>query len=217
MVGQLLGVECRAAQSDPLQQVLARADTMLCTQEGLHQLAGPGSCLYQALLQEGRKEQQQQQQQPQEGVRSGLLATIMGPVSTRQLLWEVLGALKPSACQWYEAAAAQHMQQQHESGNFGAVGSAEASAASVPACPSAALWTTLTRSLASNLLLVPPSLRDMLGNDWAAGAGRLGAVGDAGGNSNTSGSSGSSGDGSAAATAARMLVVQYAQVSPAGL
>jgi hypothetical protein len=108
--------------------------------------------------------------------------------TTRQLLWEVLKQLKPAACHWYEAGAGHHQQQQ---------GGASAAPASVPECTSPALWSTLTRSLASDLLLVPPSIRDLVGNGWAAGAGRLG------------GDSGSS----VAGVAARMLAVQYARAA----
>jgi hypothetical protein len=111
--------------------------------------------------------------------------------TTRQLLWEVLKQLKPAACHWYEAGAAHHHLQQ---------GGASAAPASVPECTSPALWSTLTRSLASDLLLVPPSIRDLVGNGWAAGAGRLGA----GGGGSSSGVAG---------VAARMLAVQYARAA----
>jgi hypothetical protein len=118
--------------------------------------------------------------------------------------------LKPAACQWYETAAVHHQkqQQQQQQQQQGGkpqkgVGAPAAAPASVPECTSPALWSTLTRSLASDLLLVPPSIRDLVGNGWAAGAGRLGGGGD--------GSSGASSSGSS--VAARMLAVQYARAA----
>jgi hypothetical protein len=88
-------------------------------------------------------------------------------VSTRQLLWEMLKQLKLAACHWYEAGAAHHQLQQ---------GGAGAAPASVPECTSPALWSTLTRSLASDLLLVPPSIRDMHAI-WCGTAGQQGQAG----------------------------------------
>jgi hypothetical protein len=119
-------------------------------------------------------------------------------VSTRQLLWEVLGQVKPSACQWYEAATRHHHQQLLQQPEDLAPDQEPAAATSV----SPALWSTLTHSLASDLLLVPPSIRDMIGNGWAAGAGRLGPIG-----------TGLDSSGSGSATAARMLAVQYARAA----
>jgi hypothetical protein len=122
-------------------------------------------------------------------------------MSTRQLLWEVVKQLKPAACHWYEAGAGHHQQQLrqklHSIAQMDAPVSRSSDTASVPECTSPALWSTLTRSLASDLLLVPPSIRDLVGNGWAAGAGRLG------------GDSGSS----VAGVAARMLAVQYARAA----
>jgi len=130
--------------------------------------------------------------------------------STRQLLWEVLQQLKPAACQWYEHGA-QHYQQQQpgKSGNSKtasptAVSTASSTAAaSVPECCSVELWSTLCHSIAADLLLVPPSIQDMVGNGWAAGAGRLGDMGADIITTTTSSSS----------VAARMLVVQYARAA----
>jgi hypothetical protein len=119
-------------------------------------------------------------------------------VSTRQLLWEVLQQLKPAACHWYEAGAAHHQLQQ---------GGAADAPASVPECTSPALWSTLTRSLASGLLLVPPGIRDLVEDSWAAGAGRLGACSD------RCSSPGLQCSSSVAGLAARMLVVQYARAA----
>jgi hypothetical protein len=119
--------------------------------------------------------------------------------SIRSLLWQVMGQVKPASCQWYQHAAQHHQQQQQQRvGEGAAAASAGGVSVSVPESTSAALWSALTRSLASDLLLVPPSIRDMMGNDWAAGVGRLGA--DAGSSSSNS-------------TAARMLAVQYARAA----
>jgi hypothetical protein len=147
----------------------------------------------------GRVQQQQQQTQQAEGVH--------GSTSTRQLLWEVMQQLKPAACQWYETAAVHHQkqQQQQQGKPQKGIGAAAAAPAAVPECTSPALWSTLTRSLASDLLLVPPSIRDLVGNGWAAGAGRLGAGGD--------GISSASSTSSSSSVAARMLAVQYARAA----
>jgi hypothetical protein len=124
---------------------------------------------------------------------------------TRQLLWNVMQQLKPAACHWYETGAAHHQiqqqkqqstkqQQQAQQPGKGA-SSDSAVTAAVPKCSSQVLWRAITCSLASDLLLVPPSIRDLVGNGWAAGAGRLGAGRDAG------------------SVAARMLLVQYARAA----
>jgi hypothetical protein len=116
-------------------------------------------------------------------------------VDIRGLLWTLLCQVKPGACPWYQLAA----QQQQQAGKGGTAGAP----ASVPASTGRRLWSTLTASLAADLLLVPPSIRDMVGNNWAAGAGRLAAPG----TDSTSSSSSNSG------TAARMLAVQYARAA----
>jgi len=135
--------------------------------------------------------------------------------TTRQLLWEVLQQMKPAACQWYEHGA-QHYQQQQQhapaerptaassSTAPSSAADAKSAAASVPECCSVELWSSLAHSIASDVLLVPPGIRDMVGNGWAAGAGRLGDMGaDIASSSSSSSSS----------AAARMLVVQYARAA----
>jgi hypothetical protein len=133
--------------------------------------------------------------------------------AVRLLLWEVLSTAKPSACHWYKTAAAYHehlQRKQSKGGKQGgssaaaAAASAEATGAHVPESASAGLWSTLTSSLASDLLLVPPSIRDLVGNGWAAGAGRL--QGPEEGYTSSSSSSASP-----AGVGARMLLVQYAR------
>ena len=128
---------------------------------------------------------------------------------TRQLLWEVMQQLKPAACHWYETGAAHHhtqqqkqqsdkqQQQQEEAQQPGSPGEGASSepAVAVPKCSSQVLWRAITCSLASDLLLVPPSIRDLMGNGWAAGAGRLGAGRDV------------------SSVGARMLLVQYARAA----
>jgi hypothetical protein len=84
---------------------------------------------------------------------------------------------------------------------------------------SAVLWSTLTSSLASDLLLVPPSIRDLMGNEWAAGAGRLpNGEGTGSSSSSSSGSSGGGGgggggSGGGSGAAAKMLAVQHARAA----
>jgi hypothetical protein len=131
----------------------------------------------------------------------------------RSLLWKLLSHTKPAACHWYKAAAVHHRLQQQQKPKSGASAAATAAAAAadaaalhVPESGSAGLWSTLTSSLASDLLLVPPSIRDLVGNGWAAGAGRLqGLVGANEGYTSSSDSS------AAAGVGARMLLVQYAR------
>jgi len=172
---------------EALQEVKTVA--LLCqqAQQHLQGLCQPGSTLaVQLLLGDGA-----QQHTPTEGG------------STRQLLWEVLQQLKPAACQWYEHGA-QHYQQQ-KLGKSAAASTASSTAdVSVPECCSVELWSTLCHSIAADLLLVPPGIRDMVGNGWAAGAGRLA---DMGADITSSSSS------SVAGVAARMLVVQYARAA----
>jgi hypothetical protein len=144
------------------------------------------------------------EQQQQQGEGGG---------SMRQLLWQLLTHMKPAACLWYQHGASHHSQQQQQQRKHvgsskrlaAAAAAASAASAAVHECTSAALWSTLTRSLASDLLLVPPSIRDLVGNGLAAGAGRLGAGGDANGSGIDSSSSNS--------VAARMLVVQCARAA----
>jgi hypothetical protein len=126
--------------------------------------------------------------------------------STRQLLWQLLVQAKPAAGPWYQHGAIHYSQQQQKlvgSNTMLKAAAAAAGLASVPECTSPALWSTLTHSLATDLLLVPPSIRDLLGNGWAAGVGRLGAGGDGNDGGNSSSSS----------VAARMLAVQYARAA----
>jgi hypothetical protein len=115
-------------------------------------------------------------------------------VTARHLLWQAVCQLKPAAEAWYQRAAAHQQQQQQQQQQQG-----QPAEVTMPESTSPALWSTLTRSLASDLLLVPPGIRDMIGNDWAAGAGRLAGAG-------VSSSSSSS-------AAARMLAVQYARAA----
>jgi hypothetical protein len=120
----------------------------------------------------------------------------------RYLLWDLFGQIKPAAAHWYVHGAKQQQQQQPKR-------KGQHAADVVIDSTSAALWSTLTSSLASDLLLVPPSIRDLVGNAWAAGAGRLQAE-----NHPHDGPSSSSSSGSAAAgAAAKMLAVQYARAS----
>jgi len=161
------------------------------------------------------------QQQAQKSGAEG--SSSSGRVGFRQLLWDVLHQLKPAACRWYEHGARHHQQQQAKAAGKGAQGAAVE--VSVPHCTSTDLWTTLCHSLASDLLLVPPSIRDLISNGWAAGAGRLGPCAPSGsqaGSSSTPCQAGSSstpcqtGRSDTAAVpgaqqATRMLVAQYAR------
>ncbi|KAF8071336.1 abcC3 [Scenedesmus sp. PABB004] len=123
-------------------------------------------------------------------------ARLRGPASFRSLLWDVLCAVKPSAQRRYEAWAAASAAQE-----AGAAGGSDDAAPPVPHAALPELWHALGASVAHDLLLVPPAMRDLLSSGWAAGAGRLreGAPGGAGG------------DAGSDAAGARMLVVQLAR------
>jgi hypothetical protein len=156
-----------------------------------------------AVLEQGGQQQQHVENSTTQIVLDQAEVDRKAGVSTRQLLWEVLKQLKPSACDWYERGAQHHTQQLraklHHTAGLEAPVSRSSEVAPVYNCTSPLLWSTLTCSLASDLLLVPPSIRDLVGNGWAGGAGRLGAGGDGGS--------------SVAGVAARMLVVQYARAA----
>jgi hypothetical protein len=124
--------------------------------------------------------------------------------AVRTLLWQLMGQHKPAGAHWYLRAAQQQQQQQQR-----------ASPVEVQDSSSAVLWSTLTSSLASDLLLVPPSIRDLMGNEWAAGAGRLPNGEGTGSSSSSSGSSGGGGGGSGGGSgaAAKMLAVQHARAA----
>jgi hypothetical protein len=183
--------------SSPLQQIKLQAVALTRSQQGLQDLSAPDGLLFKELLPRLAAAQQQ-------GQVEGGCGALLPSVTTRQLLWGVLTWFKGSASPWYEAAAAAY-QREHHTASTAASSRPDSSKAPVPECTSPALWCTLTRSLASDLLLVPPSIRDLLGNGWAAGAGRLGASGH--------GSSGGCSSSSMAGVAACMLVVQYARAA----
>ena len=185
--------------STPLQQIKLQSVALTRSQQGLQDLSGPDGVLFKELLPRLAAAQQH-------GQVEGGCGALLPSVTTRQMLWEVLIWFKGSASPWYEAAAAAY-QREHQTASTAASSGPDSSKAPVPECTSPALWCTLTRSLASDLLLVPPSIRDLVGNGWAAGAGMLGASGHG---SSGGGSSSSSG---VAGVAARMLVVQYARAA----
>jgi hypothetical protein len=130
----------------------------------------------------------------------------------RELVWELLAKLKPAACQWYTAAAQHHddrqrrkqqpqpPQQQPPAAASSDPAVPQKGSVSVPDCSQRSLWRTMAHSIASDLLLVPPGLRDMMGNSWAAEAGRLGGPGLQAASRDSN-------------KAARMLVVQYARAA----
>jgi hypothetical protein len=171
-----------------------------------------------------------------------------GNDSYRQLLWDVLQALKPSVVPWYSALAKQQQQQQQQQSCVEDEGLNAAAAdlcgdvatassehkpdgsdqsAAAAAAPSIAdqtlpeLWEAVCGSIACDVIVVPPAVRDLLGNGWAGGQGRLQQQQQQqqqqhNGHTNKSSSSSSrsrNGDetAAAAAAAAHMMVVQYAR------
>jgi hypothetical protein len=135
---------------------------------------------------EQQQHRQQQQQQQQHGAHSSSASgsSAKAPKATSKASSSASASASASVRTRQEAGAA-----------------AVAAALAVPDSTSVQLWRVMGGSLASELLLVPPAFRDLLGNDWAAGAGRLGPA-----------DSSSSSDGEASA-AARLLVVQYARAA----
>jgi hypothetical protein len=138
--------------------------------------------------------------------------------SFRGLLWSLLQQLKPSVQQWYQqmatssSAAAPNQQQQHG-------GSSSSSSVDMVNDAPPDLWEAVGGSIASDLIVIPPAFRDLLGSGWAGGAGRLPpAVASSGSQVAVAAAAAAAADaaGSAeeqqqSAAAARMLVVQYAR------
>ncbi|WIA21283.1 hypothetical protein OEZ85_000516 [Tetradesmus obliquus] len=80
-------------------------------------------------------------------------------------------------------------------------------------------WEAVGGSIASDLILIPPAFRDLLGSGWAGGSGRLPAaaassrsrVAAAAAAAAAAEAAGSAAEQQQSAAAARMLVVQYAR------
>jgi chemotaxis protein histidine kinase CheA len=170
-------------------------------------------------------QQQQQEQQLLQAwdlFKEASLQDHDGPSSFRGLLWGLLRQLKPSVLPWYQQMAAANkqggsapsttQQQQQQAGSSSSVDMVNDAPAD--------LWEAVGGSIASDLILIPPAFRDLLGSGWAGGSGRLPpAVASSGSCMAVAAATAAAADAAErqpeeqqrSAAAARMLVVQYAR------